>query len=106
MYVVFSSEQAAASLWDYGEDALVEPALALDDDRLQQAWTLAGRYWDPTFALPGMKHRLTLGHVAAFAVITLLEGDLRPLARERRRAQRSKPEHLRNPKPVPPVATG
>lgn len=101
MYVMFSAEQAAASLWDYGEDDLIDRALALSEAQLREAWTIAGRYWDPTFPLPSMKQRVCLGHVTALATITLVEGRLRPLARERRRSQRSKPERLRDPQPPP-----
>jgi hypothetical protein len=102
MRVVFSAEQAAASLWDYGEDELIVRALDLTDEELSQAWEIAGRYWDPSFPLPAMNQRVTLNHVNAFAVITLIEGNLRPLARERRRSQKDKPHQLLNPA-LPPA---
>lgn len=104
MRVVFSAEQAAASLWDYGEDELIEPALALTERELREAWAIAGRYWDPAFPLPITNQSVVLGHVTALATITLIEGQLRPLARERRRSQSSKPQRLRDPQP-PPSAT-
>jgi hypothetical protein len=100
--VTFSAEQAAASLWDYGEDELVERALALTDAELREIWSIAGRYWDPGHPLPVTSQRIVLGHVSALAVITYLEGAPRPLARERRRPTRSRPERLRHPQPVPP----
>lgn len=102
MHVVFSAEQAAASLWDYGEDQLVDRALSLSDAELRELWSIAGQYWDPGYPLPVVTQRVVLGHVTALATITFLEGDLRPLARERRRRQSDKPESLRDPKPVPP----
>lgn len=101
-FVVFSAEQAAASLWDYGEDELVDRALALTDADLREIWSIAGRYWESGYPLPVTSQRVVLGHVNALAVITHLEGRLRPLARERRRPARSRPESLRDPRPVPP----
>ena len=97
----FSAAQAASALWDYGEDDLVAPARALDERQLQRAWALASQYWDPTFQLPTAR-RVTMNLVMAFSVVTLLEGELRPLARDRLRPQSTKPEKLRNPSPVPP----
>jgi hypothetical protein len=101
-FVVFSAEQAAASLWDYGEDELVDQALALTDADLREVWSIAGRYWDTGFPLPVTSQRVVLGQVSALSVITHLEGRLRPLARERRRPGTSRPAHLRDPRPVPP----
>lgn len=100
--VIFSADQAAASLWDYGEDELVDRARALTDSELDEIWSIAGRYLDPQCVLPVHNQRVVLGHVTALAVITYLEGELRPLARERRRPQKERPEHLRDPQPVPP----
>lgn len=102
MTVVFSAEQAAASLWDYGEDELVDRALSLTDAELRKIWSIAGKYWDPGYSLPVTSQRVVLGHVSALAVITYLEGGLRPLVRERRRPAKSRPEHLCDPQPVPP----
>lgn len=102
MTVVFSAEQAAASLWDYGEDELVDRALALTAAELREIWSIAGSYWNSGYPLPVTSHRVVLGHVTALAVITYLEGDLRPLARDRRRPATSRPENLRDPQPVPP----
>ena len=96
------AEQAAASLWDYGEDALIEGALELSDADLRQVWSIAGKYWDPGYPFPIHGQRVVLGHVSALATITFLEGKPRPLARERRRPQKSRPERLRDPRPVPP----
>jgi len=102
MRVVFSAEQAAARLWDYAEDGLVDRALALADSELREVWSIAGRYWGASYPLPIHGQRVVLGHVTALAVITYLEGELRPLARERRRSQKDRPEHLRDPQPMPP----
>lgn len=99
--VVFSAEQAAAALWTYGEDALAEEALDLTMVDLQRVWRLAGGYWREDHGLP-LKSRLVLDKVTAFACIEFLEGRVRPLASERRRAKRMMPERLRDARPVPP----
>ena len=93
---MFTAEQAAASLWDYGEDDLIGRARALDLNELERAWAIASDYWDPAFELPTAR-RVTNNLVMAFSVVTLLEGKLRPLARDRRRPQSAKPEELRDP---------
>jgi len=36
MRIVFSAEQAAAALWTYGEDSLVDKALALIENDFRQ----------------------------------------------------------------------
>lgn len=102
MRVIFSAEQAASSLWDYGEDELVDQALAFSESDLRELWAIAGVYWDPEYLLPVIGQKVTLNHVSALAAVTFLEGELRPLAQERRRPQKLKPERLRNPQPVPP----
>ena len=99
--VVFSAHQAAAALWDYGEDDLVDRALALDEDELRQTWVLAARLWAPD-RLPEDHRRVTLGRISAYAVVAHLEGEVRPLARTRRRPQKDRPPALADPRPVPP----
>lgn len=100
--VIFSAEQAASALWDYGEDQLVERALALTDADLRRGWSIAGDYWFDGDDLPVRKQRVTLNHVNALAAIAVIEGRLRPLAQERRRPQKGKPESLVHVRPVDP----
>jgi len=101
MRVIFSAEQAAAALWTYGEDALVERALAIRIQDLPTLWQTAGDFWRPDHELP-LSTRLVLDKVTAFAAIKYLEGRVRPLAQERRRARSKMPERLRDAPPVPP----
>jgi hypothetical protein len=89
--VNFSVGSAAADLWAFGEDDLADRALELSKDQLFEAWLHAARYYDADFPLPVTGRRVTLGHVVAFAVMTVLEGGLRPLARQRRRPAKNMP---------------
>ena len=98
--VIFSAEQAGAALWTYGEDALIERAMAMTIDELAGLWQWAGENWRVDHDLP-LQSRLTLDKIAAFAAIVHLEGSVRPLARERRRPVRGMPESLRNAPSVP-----
>jgi hypothetical protein len=98
--IVFSADQAAAALWTYGEDGLVDRASRLTQEDLRRVWALAGSHWREDHDLP-LKSRLVLDKVTAFACIEYLEGRLRPLRRERRRPRQSMPERLLNAEPVP-----
>jgi hypothetical protein len=99
--VIFSAEQAAAALWTYGEDALVESALRIPESDLPSLWTWAGEHWREHHGLP-LTSRLVLDKVTAFAAINFLEGGPRSLAQERRRPHKAMPESLHNARPVPP----
>jgi len=96
--IVFSAQQAAAALWTYGEDVLVEKALSLSETDLRTLWKIAGGHWKVEQQLP-LKSRLVLDKVTAFACIEFLEGRLRPLRLERRRASKAMPSWLRNAAP-------
>src|SRR5690349_6130060 len=89
--VSFSITQAAASLWDYGEDDLAERALALSDEDLRAVWRIAATHENPSYPLPIEGQRITHNHVNAIATIAYLEGRLRPLARTRRRPEKDRP---------------
>lgn len=89
--VSFSITQAAAGLWDYGEDDLAERALALSDEDLRAVWRIAATYENPSYPLPIEGQRITHNHVNAIATIAYLEGRLRPLARTRRRPEKDRP---------------
>ena len=89
--VYFSRSQAAASLWDYGEDELAERALTLTDDDLGDVQAIASHFEDPGYPLPVSGQRITHNHVTAFAAMMFFEGNLRPLARTRRRAAKDRP---------------
>lgn len=97
--VIFSTEQAAASLWDYGEDQLVDTALAMSDQELRRVWAIAAEYYAAEYPLPDPGQKITLNHVVAFATVTHLEGQLRPLSRGRSRPKKGRPEQLRDPQP-------
>jgi hypothetical protein len=99
--VMFSAGQAAAALWTYGEDQLVERALAITDAELRGLWVRAGAHWRVDHGLP-LKTRLVVDKVIAFTCIEHLEGRLRPLAQERRRPSKSMPGHLRDTPGLPP----
>jgi hypothetical protein len=99
--IVFSADQAAAALWAYGEDELIEQARQLSADDLATLWRMAGSYWRPDHDLP-LVSRPVLDKAIAFACIAYLEGALRPLSQERRRPLKTMPESLRNAQPVPP----
>jgi hypothetical protein len=93
--VTFSVGSAASDLWAFGEDDLAEAALDLSDQQLLAAWRWAAMYYRPAYPLPVTGRRITLGHVVAFATMTVLEGTVRPLARQRRRPDKTMPEHIR-----------
>lgn len=96
--VHFSRSSVAASLWDFGEDALAERALTMSDDDLAAIQRIAAVYEDVDYPLP-REGRIAHMHVNAFAAIAYFEGRLRPLARSQRRPARDRPAHLQ---PLPP----
>jgi hypothetical protein len=93
---VHSPKQLIASaLWDYGEDALVDRALAMSEEENAQINRISAWYEQPDYPLPMTGQRITHNHVAAFAAITLFEGAVRPLTRTRRRPAKDRPAGLR-----------
>ena len=94
-----SKSQVAAALWDYGEDELATRAIDMTDAELASIESISAWYEDPAYPLPMSGQRITHNHVNAFAAITLFEGRVRPLARNRRRPQRDRPEAFH---PQPP----
>ena len=99
--MTFSIGVAAADLWLFGEDDLAHAALKLSDEQLFHAWLHAARYYDADYPLPVTGRRVTLGHVVAFAVMAVLEGRLRPLARQRRRPAHAMPAEIAHAKDTP-----
>ncbi len=93
-FVVFSRGMTAMCLWEFGEDAWVKPALAMTDGDLTKIQKLAAKYQDPYFALPDPGQAISTGHVIAHAAVTHFEGQLRPLARGRRRPTSQRPTYL------------
>ena len=81
----------ASALWDYGEDALAQRALTISPEEHAQVERIAAWYEQPDYPLPMSGQRITHHHVAAFAAITLFEGQVRPLARTRRRPAKDRP---------------
>lgn len=98
--IIFSADQAAAALWRYGEDELVDRASLLTEAELRQLWRLAGSHWKEDHGLP-LRTRLVSDKAIAFACIEFLEGRLRPLRQERRRPQKQMPIRLQGAAPVP-----
>jgi hypothetical protein len=101
--VYFSKSQAAAALWDYGEDVLADRALGMSDEDLGRIQNIAAHFEDPSFPLPVEGQRTTHNHVNALAAITFFEGQLRPLSQSRRRPEKNRPERF-TPTPLPPDA--
>ena len=99
--VHFSKSQTAASLWDYAEDGLAERALQMSDVDLERIQAIAAHYESPSYPLPIEGQRITHNHVSALAAITYFEGRLRPLARNRRRPEKDRPDRF-TPVPLPP----
>ena len=102
-HVYFSKSQAAAALWDYGEDALADRALEMSDVDLGLVQNIAAHFEDPSYPLPVDGQRITHNHVNALAAITFYEGQVRPLTRNRRRPEKDRPERFA-PVPPPPDA--
>jgi hypothetical protein len=101
--VYFSKSQAAAALWDYGEDDLADRAAEMNDEDLGRIQNIAAHFEDPSYPLPVEGQRITHNHVTALAAITFFEGQVRPLARRRRRPKKNRPERF-TPTPLPPDA--
>jgi hypothetical protein len=101
--VTFSAAVAATHLWAFGEDGLAEVVLSFSEQDLLAAWRQAAIYYDPSVPLPVEGRRITLGHVVAFACMHVIEGSIRPLARQRRRPAKAVPEHIKNGPAHPPL---
>ena len=99
--VYFSKSQTAASLWHYAEDELAERALAMSDAELQLIQNIAAHYENPEYPLPAEGQRITHNRVHPLAAITFFEGQVRPLARNRRRPEKNRPGRFA-PVPLPP----
>jgi len=81
----------ASALWGYGEDALAERALAMSEEERVKIDKISAWYEMPDYSLPMTGQQITHNHVAAFAAIILFEGQVRPLARTRRRPGKDRP---------------
>lgn len=101
VHVHFSRSQVAASLWDYAEDDLAGRALAMSDKDLRSIRRIAAWYEDPDYPLPVEGQRVTHNHVMAFAAVTFYEGEVRPLARNRRRPRKQRPAEFEPRPPTP-----
>jgi hypothetical protein len=101
--VHFSRSAVATSLWDYGEDDQADRALQMTDADLRHVQAIAANYENPAYALPITGQRITHNHVIAFAAITYLEGEVRPLNRTRRRPQKDRPGRF-TPHPPDPLS--
>jgi hypothetical protein len=79
----------AEELWSFGEDELYLAALDLSDKEMIRVWRLAGRLYMNGGARSGFGQA---GEAAALAAVATLERRKRPLARQRRRPKRNRPE--------------
>jgi hypothetical protein len=70
----------AEELWAFGEDDLHRVPLEISDEDMIRLWILAGETYLGGKARSG-------GEAAALALVTMVEGKPRPLARRRRRPQ-------------------
>lgn len=96
----FQVSAIAGCLWDFGEDELAERALAMSADDHAAILRIAAVYENPLYPLPVVGRNITHGHVNALAAIAYFEGALRPLAQNRRRPQKNRPDRFRTPLPV------
>jgi hypothetical protein len=70
----------AEELWSFGEDSLYLAPLQMSDEELVRVWVVAAElYWNG--------EARSAGEAAALAVLVVVEGQRRPLARKRRRPQ-------------------
>lgn len=94
----FDSLGLARELWTFGEEELIDSALAASDDDLHAIRNIASvYYW--TRQLPPVGQKIQLGHTIAFAGVAYFEGNLRPLAHPRRRPLKNMPSRLELPPP-------
>ena len=89
--VVTPVTMIAACLWDCGEDELAERALTMNAEDHAAIERIEAVYRDPSYPLPVVGQRVLLRHVTALAAVAYFEGSIRPLARNRSRAQRDRP---------------
>ncbi len=99
--VIFSAGQAAAALWTYGEDTLVDAALRLSRGELEVVWSIAASAYELSPAAVPHPRPLALDAVSALACVRHVEGRWRPLSRQRRRPRTAMPAHLSDAQPVP-----
>lgn len=89
-----SKQLIACALWDYAEDAHVEHALNMTDEEHRMIENISARNEMPDYPLPCEGQRITHNHVNTLAAITLFEGSVRPLAQNRRRPAKHRPQAL------------
>jgi hypothetical protein len=80
----------AEELWSFGEDSLYPEALRLSDEDMVRLWLLAG-------GLLLKERARSSGEATALAAVAVIEGNQRPLARERRRPQANRLRFERTP---------
>ena len=80
MHVIIDRWTLAEELWSFGEDDLHRVPLNMTDEELIRLWQIAGKTY-----LDGSAR--SSGEAAALALVSLVEGRTRPLARTRRRPQ-------------------
>jgi hypothetical protein len=94
--VLFTAKQAAKDLWEFGEDAYIEPTLKLDDKTLRHLHSsvLDSMNAEILNKLGGTARSYDLGSLTAIAVVAHFEGAVRPLKRRRRRNSAQLPPFL------------
>lgn len=78
----------ANELWRYGEDGLAPRAFELTDQQLEWMGDRAGEH---AVSGPPDEPGMLIDKAVALAAVEALEGDARPLARERRRPEKDSP---------------
>ncbi len=86
LHITFSRGLLAECLWEYGEKALAERALALSNEALYEVQVIAVWHHDND-PEPEQGPRLSNARVMARAAIEFLEGRPRDTARRRRRTR-------------------
>jgi hypothetical protein len=80
----------AEELWSFGEDDLYRVPLEMADEDMIRLWLAAGETYVGRDARSG-------GEAAAMALVTMVEGRPRPVARRRRRPQAQRPVFSETP---------
>ena len=90
MHVIIDRWSLAEELWSFGEDDLYRVPLDMTDEDLIRLWQVAGETYLDGSARSG-------GEAAALALVRLVEGRVRPLARTRRRPKAQWPTFHETP---------
>jgi hypothetical protein len=94
MQVVTTPLSIARNLWRYGEDDLMESALALSADQVADIGARAGELMSDTAHANAIWPGLPRNGYLLIAAIEVLDSSSRPAKRSRRRAEKTMPASL------------